>query len=203
MGFFGSRRASSRVYGGLIGHGNALSEQEKDVPGREAPMARSLSTLEQPGKAASQSSPPIVIGGIGGSGTRVVVSLLQAAGIFMGRLAGPAGLRAFVRCAQPSHARVLPAGMQLEQHPRMDSRGMVVPDGGLTLGRPRRSRRKVPRSDPTNAERPSEENLNGGKDPTAPKFFKALASHSDSRRSGLGQHRCGCPYGWPSRHGDN
>jgi len=97
VGFFGSRRASSRVYGGLIGHGNALSEQEKDVPGREAPMARSLSTLEQPSKAASQSSSPIVIGGIGGSGTRVVVSLLQAAGVFMGsRLNGSLDLLDFV-----------------------------------------------------------------------------------------------------------
>ena len=60
-------------------------------------MARSLSTLEQPGKAASQSSSPIVIGGFGGSGTRVVVSLLQAAGVIMGsRLNGSPDLLDFV-----------------------------------------------------------------------------------------------------------
>lgn len=67
------------------------------MPGREAPMVRLLSTLEQPVKASPQSSSPIVVGGIGGSGTRVVVNLPQAAGVVTGsRLNGSLDLLDFV-----------------------------------------------------------------------------------------------------------
>jgi hypothetical protein len=73
-------------------------------------MVRLLSTLEQPVKASPQSSSPIVVGGIGGSGTRVVVNLLQAAGVVMGsRLNGSLDLLDFVPLLDAHVQRLLGA----------------------------------------------------------------------------------------------